>query len=143
MIGPGEHPADEPCGGLCGAPACMDKALAEMGITMSSNTYSSWANRPATASLVMADIDAMPEKMRPMQQELERITADLYGAITMRAAALGCSWDTAAVQAMARLPTEWHGDRCGAGGEARDEDIRQDERKGKRRRPTRDRSVIR
>jgi hypothetical protein len=31
-IGPGEHPADEPCGGLCEAQACMDAAFAEMGV---------------------------------------------------------------------------------------------------------------
>ncbi len=32
--GPGEHPADEDCRGLCGAEACMKRALEEMGIVM-------------------------------------------------------------------------------------------------------------
>lgn len=30
MRGPGEHPPDEDCRGLCGAKACIDKAMAEI-----------------------------------------------------------------------------------------------------------------
>ncbi len=60
MIGPGEHPTDEPCNGLCGAPTCMDKALAEMGITMPDHTYSNHGTS-VTAADVMADIDAARE----------------------------------------------------------------------------------
>jgi hypothetical protein len=106
MINPAEHPADEPCGGLCGAPACMEKALGGMG-----TTYSNGASMPLTAADVKADLERMHRDLAPIRAELNRIERDLWAAIEVAAAKQRVTWDEAARRLVAMVPAE-HGDTC-------------------------------